>query len=232
MLAAPLPHGCRGDRLNTAMVRIDIHHSDEAIRQELLGYTPLGSDAAAVLEFVYLHLGVEGRGSGVGLVPRPDITATLGHSPRYMFMSNNVEANWRFDERRKLRSLEIRRYGTKGGNYNRDDFLYPVQIDLRQSNEMIRRILLRHTPLGSDLASISRFIETRLYAQSSEADGVALTGRPGLAVILGEYMDPKSGSPQRVRVNWTWDSNQRLKAIEVSRVSSLDGRFQYALPLF
>lgn len=226
MLVAPLPHGCRGDRLNTAMVRIDIHQSDEAIRQELLGYTPLGSDATAVLEFVYLHLSVEGRGSGVGLMARPDISAILGHSPRYVFMYNNVEAIWRFDERRKLRSLEIQRYGTKGAPSSRNDFLSPVQIDLQQSNEVIRRILLRHTPLGSDLASISRFIQTRLYAQSSEADGVALTGKPGLAVILGEYVDPKSGSRQRVRANWTRDSNQRLKDIEVSRVSSLDVLFK------
>lgn len=226
LLMAPLLHDCRGDRSDTARVRIDIHQSDEAIRQELLGYTPLGSDAAAVLEFVYLHLSVEGRGSGVGLMARPTITAILGHSPRYVFMSNNVEAIWRFDERRKLRSLEIQRYGTKGSPSSRNDFLSPVQIDLQQSNEEIRRILLGYTPLGSDLASIVRFIMLRLYAQSSEASGVALTGKPGLAVILGEYIDPKSGSPRRVLVNWTRDSNQRLKDIEVSRVSSLDVLFK------
>jgi hypothetical protein len=225
MLVAALPHSCHGARLDTARVRIDVHHSDEAIRQELLGYTPLGSDAAAVLAFVRLRLSSEGIASNIGLQKffRPAISSLLGHYRTGLFSQECVEAQWEFDDGRKLRAITFRRFPYSGGWFRPSDFIPQVQIDLYQSDENIRRQLLTFTPIGTSGLVVGKFLATRLYIQAA-ANGKVLTGRLGRAVILGEYIDKTTGLRYSVRANWISDARDRLSDIQVSRVRVKNGR--------
>lgn len=222
MLVAALPHGCRGGRLDTARARIDVHHSDEAIRQELLGYTPLGSNTAMVLEFVHMRLYSEGFGSSIGIMPKGGIAVTLGDYSGGMFLRTAVEAGWQFDENRKLRSIEIRRYTGKGGSYPANDPASrpKVRIDLHQPDWAIRAQLLKSTPLGSQMAEVDRFIALRLYSQSGMASGLALTEKAGTGVILGEYGNKAHASSARasVRAVWSFSAEGKLKDIYIRRV--------------
>lgn len=213
---------CYAAGSRAARVRIDVHHSDEAIRQELLGYTPIGSDATAVLEFVHTRLYSKGFGSSIGIMPKAGIGVTLGDYSGGVFLRTAVEAGWHFDENRKLRVIEIRRYTGKGGSYPVNDpaFTPKVKIDLHHSDESIRDELLRYTPLGSQMAEIGRFIALRLYSQSGELDGVALTGKAGTAVILGEYGGGgTTPSRKSIRVVWSFNEGQRLENIYIKRIN-------------
>ncbi len=187
-LLAPLRHNCHGAGSDSPTVRIDVRHSDEAIRQELMDYTPLGSKATVVLEFVHTRLYCGAFSSSVGIVPRAGVGVRLGDYPDGPFMRTAVDANWRFDKHRNLQSIEIRRVsGKANSNPANDPTVEPkVKIDLHHSNRAIRKGLLQYTPLGSQMSQIGRFLGLRLYSQSGIADGVALTGKPGIAVILGE----------------------------------------------
>ena len=68
------------------------------------------------------------------------------------------------------------------------------------------------------MAEIIRFISIRLYSQSGIADGVALTGKAGIAVILGEYGGRTGPSRKSIRAVWSFNKENRLEDIHISRV--------------
>ncbi len=202
-------------------IRIDIHQSDEAIRKELLNYTPQGSHADDVIEFVLYRLDYKGTyNSGVGIMPKPALEVMLGHSFG-IIAHEATNAKWIFDKHLKLERVAIRRYVTKAGGTNS----HPrprVRISLRQPDENIRQQLLNYTPVGSDLAAVQNFIGDRLYFQGGPSGyGEALTGKPGIGVILGHYLDGDAGVQKSVRVNWVRNGQNKLRDIEVRRVDSV-----------
>lgn len=205
-----------------------MHQTDDAIRLELLSLTPLGVDADKVLDFVHTRLYYEGGfASGIGLVRKPGISVLIGHERGGPIGHYAVEALWKFNDRRKLEGIEIRRFIQEGPYSHADDppVTPKVKIALNQSDEAISQELLKYTPVGSSLADVGRFIMTRLYCESGEANGLPLTGHPGVGVVLGEYVDAKDSLRKVVRVNWRFPEGQmrpELEGIEVKRSSSFD----------
>lgn len=201
-------------------VKIDVQQSDDAIRHELLSYTPIGIDADKVLEFVHLRLFHEGGfASGVGIMPKPGISVALGHIDGF-FAHRSIVVDWTFDENRKLQSIKITRFYQEGSYNPQSD---PpsgdkVRIDLHQSDEAIRAALLSQTPLGTTDNIVLKFIQTRLYCQSAIASGQAVIGKPGIGVILGHYRDPHALRQTSVRVNWSFNEQRELLNIEIKRV--------------
>lgn len=207
-------------RVNSGRVQIYTSLSDDEIRAKLLSYTPFGTNSLTVLDFVRLRLDSEGIGSTIGLEKfyPPVVSSVLGHRRTGLFSQESTQAFWKFDAGRKLRGIVIRRFPYEEGSWFKpSDFIPQVTVNLRQSNEEIRRVLLTYTPRGSSYTTFGRFIDTRLYTQCSGA-GVLLTSREGDAVILGEYADHASESRYSVRAVWIRDGNQRLKDVEVSRI--------------
>ena len=61
-------------------VKIDVRASADAIRDDILKYTPIGSGADDVAEFILSRLYYEGSySSGIGIMPRPAVSVALGH---------------------------------------------------------------------------------------------------------------------------------------------------------
>ncbi len=69
------------------------------------------------------------------------------------------------------------------------------------------------------MAGIDRFLQTRLYSQSGLANGVALTGKAGSAVVLGEYFEGVSSLRKSVRADWSFNEQQRLQDVYIRRVN-------------
>ncbi len=203
-------------------VRIDVRHPDETIRAQLLGYTPLGSDAKVVLEFVHTRLYCEGFASTIGVMPKPGISVSLGNYYGGVFSRVAVDADWQFDGGRKLRNIGVQQSRAKGGPFPAvDPTVTPkVRIDLRQPDWAIRAQLLESTPLGSPMAEVDRFIALQLYSQSGIASGIALTEKAGTGVILGEYGNEAHASSARtsVRAVWSFSADGSLKDIYIRRV--------------
>jgi hypothetical protein len=80
---------------------------------ELLQYTPVGSDTHKVTEFIQCCLYFEGRidSSGEG-APKTEIGVKLGHIPGSFssFAQTSVSADWIFDADQKLSEIRIKRF--------------------------------------------------------------------------------------------------------------------------
>lgn len=97
-----------------------------------------------------------------------------------------------------------------------------MRINVRQSDDQIREQLLTYTPLGSNIGTVENFIRMRLFFLGGpSAYGEALTGKPGVGVILGHYLDKETGTQKTVRVNWVRDGQNRVRDIEVRRVDGV-----------
>lgn len=106
--------GCDSKSKSDKRTRIDVNQSDEAISQKLLRFTPLGSDALQVSEFVQCCLYYEGRvASGVGIMPKPVLSVKLGHIPGFIGQQS-VGADWIFDVNQKLSEIRITRFVEEG----------------------------------------------------------------------------------------------------------------------
>jgi len=224
LVSALITTGCASDA-NTKKIRIDVRQSDDVVRRQLLHYTPLGSSADTVIDFVLSQLYYEGvYGSGIGITPEPDLGVRLGH--RYdnpPFGHRAVEAHWKFDNSLRLRDIEIRPVLQEGGySHTQDSDPRPkIKVNLRQSDEMIKKQMLEHTPPSSDRAFVENFIGTRLYFEGGPVNGRLLTNRPGTAVILGHYFDDRMSKEIAVRLVWEFDKKDQLRGVEVRRVDSL-----------
>jgi hypothetical protein len=210
-------------------VRIDVKQSDEAIRKKLLSYTPTGSDAAQVLDFVQLNLYWEGLfRSGVGVQSRPNISVYIGHVFKGPILYQAVEATWRFDEHRKLQEIKIKRSNQEGmySSFQTPSSKPKVRIALGQSDEAIRMKLLKYTPIGSSLPDVTTFIGQRLYYEGGSVNGIIpLAGHWGPGIVLGGYVDSHDSLRKIVVVNWQFPNKgaqSKLDVIEVKRVSSLN----------
>jgi hypothetical protein len=99
-------------------IKIDVRQSKAAIRQQLLRLTPPGTSAKQVFQFLQSRLQRE-RGSLPGAPGQPYRSTTsvaLGHyyDPRTISevllpFPTVVQATWKFDERDKLRDVQVRR---------------------------------------------------------------------------------------------------------------------------
>lgn len=86
--------------------------SDEAIRQQLLQLTPVGTPMEKLYDLLQLRLeGAPGFGEvrlGLNWV-KGDLSMQLGSFPKPGPFATLVEAFWRSDKKRELRDVEIRR---------------------------------------------------------------------------------------------------------------------------
>lgn len=100
-------------------IKINVRQSDETIRQQLLQLTPPGTSAEAVFQFLQVRLQRD-RGSRIAGAPgqpfRSTMSVALGHyyDPRTMSevflpFPTIVQAIWNFDERDRLRDIQVRR---------------------------------------------------------------------------------------------------------------------------
>jgi len=212
---------CNKASCASCSVKINVHQADDSIRKDLFSYTPLGSKADDVLEFVLSHLHHEGLCiSGVGIMPKPAIEVQLGHS--FGFISHEATtAEWTFDEHLKLEGIKIRKFVKMAGGEDCDS-RPRVRIALPQSDDEIRRELLKYVPLGSNMGVADNFIGMRLFFQGGPSGyGEALTGKPGVGAILGHYIDKESGVQKTVRVNFVHDKQSRIRDVEVRRVDGV-----------
>jgi hypothetical protein len=101
------------------MIVVNVHQSDERIKAQLLRETPLGTTATEVYQFLQHRLR-HAPGTQVAGAPgqpyRSNMMVELGHYiTRESFSTLGpmlVQAAWRFDERDKLRDIEVRRFMT------------------------------------------------------------------------------------------------------------------------
>ena len=202
-------------------VKIDVASSADAIRTEILKHTPIGSGAEDVAEFILSRLDYEGSyTSGIGIMPRPAVSVELGHrSGNSQLSHTSIQAQWIFDEKLKLRDIQIKELPQEGGFDPKKaaDNSPKVRVDLLQSDQAIQQQLLKYTPVGSQLTAILAFLK-RLHYLGGPASGTALTGKSGMAVVLGHLVDSATGRDRVVQVNWVLDDNDNLKDIEVRRV--------------
>jgi len=100
-------------------IKINVRQSDAAIRQQLLQLTPPGTSAEQVFQFLQSRL-VRDRGSRIAGAPgqpfRSTMSVALGHyyDPRtisevFLPFQTIVQAIWNFDERNRLRDIQVRR---------------------------------------------------------------------------------------------------------------------------
>jgi hypothetical protein len=104
-------YDARSDPPSGPKVKIDLHQTDEAIRAELLGETPLGTADNDVLKFIQTRLYCQSAiASGQAVMGKPGIGMILGEyrDPRTS-RHVSVRANWSFNERRQLKDIEIKR---------------------------------------------------------------------------------------------------------------------------
>jgi hypothetical protein len=206
--------------------KIDVRQSDDAIRRELFRYTPLGSQADDVIEFVLSRLYYEGGyTSGVGVIPEPGISVELGHCCESIsyFSHTSIQAEWIFDRKLKLRKIEVRRLPQEGGyDPGKNPGTQPkVRLDLHQSDKTLRQQLLKYVPIGSSLTDVFSFIQGRLYFQGGPESGMALTHKRGTGVILGHYFDKDARVQKSVRVNWVRNGQDKVRDVEILRVNSV-----------
>jgi hypothetical protein len=96
-------------------IKIDVHQSDAAIRQQLLSLTRIGTPIKEVYQFLEYRLQRDGRVVGGPEEPHPfkgALSTHLGHyfEPRNLFLFPTVvQAFWYFDEHVKLQDIQVRR---------------------------------------------------------------------------------------------------------------------------
>ena len=98
----------------TEVVRINVRQSDEAIRQQLLSLTPVGTPIKEVYQFLQFRLHRDSRVIGGPEEPRPfstGLATELGHynDLRTFPFPTVVKAFWEFDEKR-LRNIRVGRF--------------------------------------------------------------------------------------------------------------------------
>ena len=118
LFAAALLCAVGADASAADKIKINVRQSDTAIRQQLLRLTPLGTSAEQVFHFLQFRLQRD-RGSLVGAPGQPyrsTMSVTLGHyhDPRTVSevlfpFPTTVGATWKFDERDRLRDVQVRR---------------------------------------------------------------------------------------------------------------------------
>jgi hypothetical protein len=210
---------CAQIALGDGKVKIDVRGRTDAIRNDILKYTPIGTGADDVTEFILSRLYSEGGySSGIGTMPRPGIAVTLGHRSG-LFSHISIQAQWKFDDRLKLQDVQIEEMPQEGGF---DPHAIPgsapkIRIDLLQSDETIRQQLLTYTPTGSPLKTVFAFLG-RLHYLGGPVSGVALTGKRGIGVVLGHAIESTTGRDRMVQVNWVQDERDSLVEIQIRRV--------------
>ena len=199
-------------------MKIDVRASADAIRDDILKYTPIGSGADDVAEFILSRLYYEGSySSGIGIMPRPAVSVALGHRSGSSRLSHtSVQSLWTFNERLKLQDVQVEEMPQEGSfDLRKVPANSPkIRIDLSQSDEAIRRQLLVYMPRGSRLRTIFAFLN-RLRYLGGPASGEALTGKPGIGVVLGHQIDKESGRDRQVQVNWVLDERDNLVEIQI-----------------
>jgi hypothetical protein len=106
-----------GNLLAADKIKINVRQSDEAIRNQLLGLTPLGTSAEDVHKFLRFGLYADSSvPDALGGRFGPLIIVDLGHYYdlrtlwAYFFpFPTVVQAFWDFDEHEKLRDIRIQR---------------------------------------------------------------------------------------------------------------------------
>ena len=95
------------------MIRIDVRQSDEAIKQQLLRITPIGTSVLDVLAVFQKRL-CHDANSTIPVKPSPALSIDLGHysNPSNYFFPTVVQAIWRFDSHAKLDRIQVRRLDT------------------------------------------------------------------------------------------------------------------------
>lgn len=89
---------------NSSHVRIDPKLPENAIRVELLQYTPLGSNEGYVLNFARNRLK---HGRGQPTYDRSNTLIVLLGSSARLFGSDNTWVQWRFDIEHKLIGIDV-----------------------------------------------------------------------------------------------------------------------------
>lgn len=201
-------------------VKIDVLASANVIRSEILKYTPIGSGAEDVADIILSRFYYEGGfTSGIGIMPRPGVSVVLGDRPATRRSHTSVQAEWTFDEKLKLQDVQIEEMPQEGSFDARkaSDNSPRIRITLLQSDDAIRQQLLKYTPAGSRLAAILAFLG-KLHYLGGPASGVALTGKPGIGVVLAHQIDKDSGRDRAVKINWALDDHDNLSEIQIRRV--------------
>jgi hypothetical protein len=153
-------------------------------------------------------------------MPRPGVSVVIGHRSSNSRVSHTaIRAQWVFDEKLKLQDVQIEEMPQEGSFDPRTvpDNSPKIRIDLLQSDEAIRQQLLGYTPVGSQLTAIFAFLG-RLHYLGGPASGTALTGKPGIGVVLGHQIDKDSGRDTQVQVSWVLDRRDDLVEIQIRRV--------------
>ena len=206
-------------------ITINVQQPNDQIRAQVLRYTPVGSIADDVIDFIQSRLYYEGvYGSDVGVAENPGVSVTLGHrNDNPPWGHSAVAVAWIFKDDLKLQDIQIRAVPQEGSySHSQDPDLRPkIKINLHEPDNVIKQQILKYTPVGTDRGTVSGLIGTHLYFQGGLTNGQLLGGKSGsTGVILGHYFDDSISKEMSVRVRWEFDDD-RVKDVAVWRTDSL-----------
>jgi hypothetical protein len=140
---------------------IDVSMSDEPIVDQVQRFTPLGSDAAQVLEVIHSRFRDDGMISGIGIVEQfswnggASIELPIGHKMKRPPSVEVVAAIWEFDSYRILRKIKVRHYISKASSLDFGKRAPVIPIDPYWPDSKIKEELLRYSPIGTPFRKVN-----------------------------------------------------------------------------